>query len=652
MRRISPRAKRNLKAGGCLLLLIYSFTGKGQTDTVRLVPTEVLIIQDSIIVTEKDTVILLPAGSKYRIRKNQFAQSEQFFDSLHNTAYQNAVTRELYNLFVRYRPPEDIYTNRDPVKAQDIFKAFEGKTIASVEVLHVDLFAGSVTDTTIRLPKGSFSKSVADLHRQTRKRIIRNQLLFQVGDRADPYQLGDSERIVRSLRYIEDARLYLTTNANNLEEVHVLVVVKDRFPWGLTFSFSSRKKFRWNLTNRNILGSGNQLRVRYLYNKSKTIVHGYDVEFTSRNLGRTFTDFTAYVADSYQYSGFGASIKRDFVSPEIQYGGELSAGHETRLESITFADSVLTDERRNTNTFFDGWLARAFHLDNRTNLSISTRYWMNRFSERPEVEGGFNERFHNRDLLLTGLFLSRTNYYKTKNILNFNITEDVPVGFLTALIFGHDWAEFQNNYYAGFRVGAADIFDIGYFGFNVQGGLFFNEEMRSNQVINVTAGYFTPLFSLGRFSNRTLLATSFAAGRDLSVPLSVSLARNNRIRSINGAELTGDLLWSGSLETVTFFPGSFFGIRTAVVLFTDMGFVRETRVEERNHKSFYEGFGGGLRLRNESLVFDTFEFRAVYFPEPPPGGNHFRWRISFSTPLVFRNFVVVKPQIEGLENLR
>ena len=71
-----------------------------------------------------------------------------------------------------------------------------------------------------------------------------------------------------------------------------------------------------------------------------------------------------------------------------------------------------------------------------------------------------------------------------------------------------------------------------------------------------------------------------------------------------------------NLETVAFNKRFFYGFRFAFFGFADMVLISK-------NKNFYEfdnlvsGIGIGVRVRNENLIFPTFQIRIGYYPSPP-----------------------------------
>jgi hypothetical protein len=86
-------------------------------------------------------------------------------------------------------------------------------------------------------------------------------------------------------------------------------------------------------------------------------------------------------------------------------------------------------------------------------------------------------------------------------------------------------------------------------------------------------------------------------------------------------------------ETFLFARKKIFGFQMAPFVFLDATVL--TPEKSLLHKSdVYTGVGGGVRTRNENLVFGTIELRLIYFPRKPVGSNNFT--ATFKANLRFR----------------
>jgi hypothetical protein len=325
----------------------------------------------------------------------------------------------------------------------------------------------------------------------------------------------------------------------------------------------------------------------------------------------------------------------------------LSYSRLTTWPSLDFADTVFYQREAVTNNQFDGWVGRSFELGPRQNLNITLKYLQNDFEKRPPVERNYNVRLHDRQAILSSVSFSKLNFFKARNIYAFNITEDIPVGYLLALTVGQDHAEFETRDYLGLLVTFARYLNIGYLYFSLRSSRFIGESVE-DRILNIRSRYFSPLFDLGSLSNRWFFRFQYLEGHNLSIPLTFNLAENNRVRDLEGNYLQGSELLNLSLESVFFLPNSLLGFRLAPYVFSDLGFIRDNRVPSIEPRVFYN-LGTGIRLRNEHLVFDTFDLRVSYFPDDPQGRHQFFFNLSLSTPIVPESFNVIEPRFQGLE---
>lgn len=134
--------------------------------------------------------------------------------------------------------------------------------IASVEVVAHEVFQADGDSLGAAL---GFANR---LHLRTRERVVRRELLFEAGDPLDPELLAQTERNLRALPFLRDARVEVRpakgTDADGRPLVHVRVLTWDT--WSTVPELSLSKvgdQLRWSagLSERNLLGLGKQLQV-------------------------------------------------------------------------------------------------------------------------------------------------------------------------------------------------------------------------------------------------------------------------------------------------------------------------------------------------------------------------------------------------------
>ena len=632
-----------------ILLLFSSVNLFAQSDTLMVRKGQILVVKDSVIVPQNDTIAIISRQVEHQVLDDKFLLSDGFYDSVYSVAQRRRVTKELYNLLIVNNSTNGSFSSKEPVNSESFFQAFQGKTIRKIEYVSVDLFGGSVNDTTQKAQSriGMLSN---DLHRHTKDEVIAKHLLFSVGDQVNPFVMSDTERVIRSLTYVEDARIVLKIDSKNPDYVHVTIITKDRFPWSLDVSIDGRA-FRAGFTNQNILGTGNEFGIGYLYNNREIPENGYDAHYTFRNIKDSFIDATVFASDNYLGRSKGFTLQREFISPALKYYGEATFEHVQPIEDLEFADSLYERDFNVERLSYDVWAAHSFSLGNRRNINAALRIDHDNFARRPVVRADSNIIFHNHHFLVGALSFSKINFLKTRNILSFNITEDIPTGFIFSLFIGNNYNEFGSFPYRGFEAIYSTYHSrFGYFLFDFQSGYMKMEEDRFNQAIQYDIRHFTPLYNLGNAYSRVFTRFHFFNGNRLSIPLAQSLAEENRIPSIDGNQISGNRLITFTSEYVVFQPWYFYGFRFATYGHIGVGHVSENRNLDP-YSQTYLTMGGGVRIRNESLVFNTFEFRLSLFPNAPSDGQLFYFKVSISAPRFFESPTVSKPKIIGLDNL-
>jgi hypothetical protein len=63
----------------------------------------------------------------------------------------------------------------------------------------------------------------------------------------------------------------------------------------------------------------------------------------------------------------------------------------------------------------------------------------------------------------------------------------------------------------------------------------------------------------------------------------------------------------------------------------------------------YSGLGIGIRIKNENLVFNTFQLRFAFYPLEPERSNRFSVDVSDVPSASFSDFTVKQPQVISFE---
>jgi hypothetical protein len=97
----------------------------------------------------------------------------------------------------------------------------------------------------------------------------------------------------------------------------------------------------------------------------------------------------------------------------------------------------------------------------------------------------------------------------------------------------------------------------------------------------------------------------------------------------------GDMRITAKAESVFFSPWSILYFKMAPFVFGSTTMFRHDTLGVAKNK-IYSALGGGIRIRNESLVLGTIELKGVYFPRKDLYNN--RYSIELTTNLRFKYF--------------
>lgn len=193
------------------------------------------------------------------------------------------------------------------------------------------------------------------LHIVTRKRVIENQLLFKKGDAFSTQKIIESERLLRSKRYIQEAKIDAFNNADG----EMVVDVKTKDTWTLSSGVSFGRKGGKNsggfgLEEANFLGMGNKISYSQQtdVDRSQDILEFYDPHF----LGSHWI-FNSMLSDSTDGYFKSISINQPFYSLDARhtYGVDVSDGkQETTMYRLGQPVDSFIHERQYSNIFWGG----------------------------------------------------------------------------------------------------------------------------------------------------------------------------------------------------------------------------------------------------------------------------------------------------------
>ena len=442
----------------------------------------------------------------------------------------------------------------------------------------------------------------------TRESVIRQYLLFERGDTLDPYALADSERMLRQLPYINDARLLVLPVGGAADGVAIIVEYRDRWPYGIAGRIKTQERYEMNIYTSNLGGVGLLFDNKIIRNNLGDPQTGYRGILAKENLGGSFVDAMLEYEDSWQELDFLVGLQRRQIHPAIHYVGGIAW--------------QVTDDRDNEGVpreFEDTslWAGRVIQLSEdrtfatglRRTLTPALSYGRRWFRERPVTRADTNRAYHHSRILLAGLTDQRVTDYKTSYLFRMGEVEDVPAGMAVQLSGGYETGEYLNRTAWFFDSGGSLVRERGdlLWADFACGGYLRNGRLEDGLVDAMTV-YITPLLGAGRYRHRTYVWLRYTLGLNQTGDTRLALGGSSLVRNLERLWVRGGQRLLTSLEFRLFTPWSLLGFRTMPFAYGDVGVVGDEDDPLFTNK-IYSTLGLGVRLENPSIVLPAAEFR-------------------------------------------
>jgi len=535
-----------------------------------------------------------------------------------------------------------------PVRNDLLLRQYKGKIIRNITVKRLD-FGIPITDTSNYF-KSRLTKWANDFHHKTREEVIRNNLFFKKGDKLLPSLLSDNERHLRDLPYIQDASIRVVRATR--DSVDVVILTKDVLSIGGSYRMHSTKRMSLAISEDNLAGLGHKLLFRTLYDNARNPKFGSGIEYRARNIKGSFIDgYGGYLSYNKNFNTgtrnektLYAGFVRPLVNPYMKFTYAAEAAWHNTADSYA-ADSLYETDHRYRYYNYDawiGWNTGAFTVfgknpDNRLRTLIGLRYLQQNFSVIPfKYQYQYYYQYTDLSAVLSSGTIFRQDFYKTQYVYGFGRNEDIPEGADLSLTTGWTRKGGIARTYLGLDL-QRYFFTAreSYFNYTVKADGYLRHKQLEDINLLFNVDYFSRLVRLGKtWKERNFVTASIARQpkRILNEPLFLQSdfgLREWRNDSLNA----GDNRITLKAESVFFAPWRLANFRFAPFIFGHVSLFTPTGAKF-SHSDWYSSYGGGMRTKNESLIFETMEFKAYFFPRNNFFGDH--WRLEFNTNIRFK----------------
>lgn len=564
---------------------------------------------------------------------------------------QGKFTKFMYRLV--FKPVAPISKTREVKKKgykkliQKPYSTFEGRIIRNIDIVTLDPFGYSATDTS--LIKQDFIFRVGDkLHIKTQNIAIRNLLLFHTNEPFNSILVKESERMIRSQKYVHEVFFYVVRPAGKPDSVDIYIRELDK--WSIIPEGSiTSSGFKIGITEKNFLGFGHEFENIFARNIT-TGINAFNANYFIPNIRNTFINTRLhYFIDEYGNLIKSLAIDRPFFSPLTRWAAGVSFTTELKKDSLKNANSVYAPIKLKFK-IQDYWAGYAYQIfrnkadkERITNLILAVRYLNIRYFEKPSE---FNDPLHiysSENFYLASIGISTRKYVQDRYIFKYGVIEDVPVGKVYEVTGGYQVRNNSGRPYLGLRFSFGNYYEWGYLSSNFEYGTFFHSSHAEQGIFSAGATCFTGLIEIRKWKFRQFIKPQFTLGLNQFAYDTLTLNDGYGLDGFHSTELSGTRRLLLTLQTQSYSPWRFVGFHFGPFLVCSFGILGDAANGFKNSK-MYSQIGIGVLIKNENLVINTFQLSISFYPMIPGSGQDIFKMNSFRTSdFGYRDFEIGKP---------
>jgi hypothetical protein len=546
--------------------------------------------------------------------QKKYIKSNEFYDGLQKRSRNSEFTKFIVNSVIVDSDWSGEGAREATKKLVDetaYFSLFEGKEIAHIHIMSHNIYGDS---TTYLIPN-----FINTIHIKTRENVIRQNLLFKEGDKVNASTMILNEDILRKLRYIADAYIYIHPQENDSSKVDLYVHTRDKWSINIELRQRSTKEYRSWVYDNNFLGIGHKLTLGTYAMAQNPVMAGYVIGYDINNMWGSFFDADFLIDKSYDETTYQAQLQKALIKP-TDYAAGLSYNTHEVGEGQLLTDTILPVKRQT----IEAWGGFSLRLPNtKNNIFFLGKITDTRtFDYGGHITGEWNPYYRSPTTLLLSSGIYHESFYRGSHIYSFGVSEDIPYGFKLELSGGRSWDEYAIRNYFSLQWSIGHLIPIGYLKASAAYGSYFCDDYTPQQsALSAGIQYFTHLFKTGKGYMRHFINVDYTAGfhRLEGERERITFYGNNGLRILKMPHAYGLNRLLFHLESIYFSPLYFYNFQFAFYGFCDMGWLGDSYKIFPN--DFYTTIGLGIRILNDRLIFTTVQLQFGYAVVNPGHGN-------------------------------
>ncbi len=619
---------------------------KVSRDSIRIKSPAIILLGNKEMVISRDTTLCLPDSVELVILgKNKKIKRK----------YKKSVIIKHLNAWIFAGKPD---TSQINISRQEYLNIFAGKTVRHITIRNVNVFGGDVAHSKPDSVLTLLERTGNRIHKNTRNRTLRNSLNITSGQKIEPYELSEKEVIIRNLPYIADVMI-IPIMVPRTDSIDLYVAVQDVWSLGFHWEPYTASKGFVEVYDENAFGYGHEAVIRTRYSSERSPATGFEAYYTINNIGPEIVKIKFGAARYFDLRNLIFDVQKDYYFKSNYAYGLTLQKYRDIIPLYHKKEPSLFDENLNEIWVGQGFPLYCLHQFDITkpHLYVAARISNTQLHGNQQVSAVENPMFQNKTVYLGSIAIAKQWYNQTKLLLGYGRTEDIPSGYKVELVGGIEKGAYDTRPYAALKTSRGGIFEAGYLSAYAEAGSYVKSDSLQQGSIKAGMFYYSNLLRLGLYRFRQLVSIDYTHGFNRLKGFGESLYLDDNNGSYNGIRgYVGDSVTAQSriglhLETIAYSPRTIWNFKLAFFGYSDFAWLSAS-----NSNPFkgpiYNGFGFGVRIRNENLAFKTFTIRLGFYPRVPRGGATDFFDMSGTDRLQLSGFKPSKPDFVPFQNPR
>ncbi|WP_412850868.1 hypothetical protein ACL0VS_02540 [Chryseobacterium sp. PMSZPI] len=560
------------------------------------------------------------------------------------------ITKFLHRFIFRREADSASVKSRTEKLLQDTYNK---KYIRNIRIETIDPFG---YDSKDRKEKLKWYDWFADhLHSTTRSSTVNNYLLFKEGEEYNAQKLYESERMLRTMPFINRVNISVSEDSSNKDSIDVVVKVLDSWSLKPRINYSG-SKIGLGVTEENVLGLGHTF--DFLYRNDSKEKQNYILgSYTTYNL------FGSYISaqilgerDFLKNERINFNVRRDFFSPLTKWAGGFTFEYFMRNVLLpTEADTTFPEVRIKvySQDLWGGYqIPVSSNPDEKvsSNIAIIGRFQNYQYKDSPGIDQYKYFSSYNSFLMSVGLINRR--FSVQKNIFQYDLPEDIAYGKSINLIAGGLSRNKTVNPYAGISASYGSFTKLGYFTLKAQFGRFFNEDDQNKESFRIDGTYFTNLMDWKFAKVRHFFSPTLALGNpqhNYSYKDRINLSASDEF-PVYSADYIGTKKMVLRYQLQMFINKTWKNFHFSPYLTMAVGWLGMPDEKLLNTRANTK-IGVGVLINNPFLVFNRIQISFTYYPRVPFDNNSvFDFNSNRNNLLPMNSFATEVPHFVNFGN--